>query len=115
MWHARTDEEREVLEALEDFFLPYIAVLPKEKASVLDQYLGQRRTQEEIAAAQGVSQQAVSKQLRTALRALINRIAADAHIHDEHLFANHQQGNGELAWFVFESYWFERFGRRFNG
>jgi predicted DNA-binding protein YlxM (UPF0122 family) len=114
IWRERSETDREFIEALEDFFLPYIAVLPKEKASVLDQYLGQRRTQEEIAAAQGVSQQAVSKQLRTALRALINRIAADAHIHDEYL---HEEGEtaAELAWFVFECYWYERFERRFNG
>jgi predicted DNA-binding protein YlxM (UPF0122 family) len=115
LWHERGEEEREVLEALEDFFTPYIATLPKEKASVLDQYLGQRRTQEQIADERGVSQQAVSKQLRAAFRALINRIAADAHIHDEYLNIGPDGTASELAWFVFECYWYERFERRFNG
>lgn len=114
LWTSRTDEEREVLEALEDFFTPYIALLPKEKASVLDQYLGQRRTQEQIADERGVSQQAVSKQLRAAFRALVRRIAQDAHSHDEDISKTFETP-AEAAWFVFECYWYDRFGRRFNG
>jgi len=111
LWQPRTDEERELIEALEDFFTPYIALLPKEKASVLDQYLGQRRTQEQIASAAGVSQQAVSKQLRAAVRALIRLISADWELHDDFINITDEQ----RAWFVFEAYWYERFGRRFSG
>jgi hypothetical protein len=107
LWSGRTDEEREVIEALEDFFTPYIATLPKGKASVLDQYLGQRRTQEQIASARGVSQQAVSKQLRAAVRALVRRIAEDA--------PGYSEDPSKSAWFVFERYWRNRFCRSFNG
>jgi len=114
LWHQRTDEEREFIEALEDFFTPYIALLPKEKASVLDQYLGLRRTQEQIADAAGVSQQAVSKQLRAAVRALVRRIAQDGGLAT--LPGNdHSITDSERAWFVFDRYWLDRFGRRFNG
>jgi len=112
IWSPRTDEERKFIEALEDFFTPYIALLPKEKASVLDQYLGQRRTQEQIASAAGVSQQAVSKQLRAAARALMRRIAEDW---PENELDPERPSSEQRAWFVFQAYWYDRFGRRFNG
>jgi hypothetical protein len=77
LWRPRSVDDRAYVVALEDFFQPYLGLLPRPKGNLLAEYMGSRRTQADIAEATGRTQQAVSAQLKTALRALIRRIAED--------------------------------------
>ena len=77
IWPPRTPEEQEYVEALDEFFTPYLARLPLAKANVILAYLGERKTQAEIGATQGITQQGVSKELRSAVRQLTRLVALD--------------------------------------
>ena len=77
LWPQRGDGEREYVLALEDFFAPYIALLPRPKGNLIEEYMGMRRTQADLARSEHVSQQAVSKAMKAALRSLTRLIAKD--------------------------------------
>ena len=76
-WRARSGEEREHVEAMEAFWAPYLAQLPRPKGNVLWQVMNARLPQADIAREAGTSQQAVSKQLRQSMRDLVRLVARD--------------------------------------
>jgi RNA polymerase sigma factor (sigma-70 family) len=108
LWEQR--EDHEVLEAIEEFFTPYLASMPQAKRRVIDDYMYGRRTQQQIATALGVSQQAVSKQLAAALRWVIARIASDERLKFDDDEDSSLIQDEELAWVAFNAFWERRFG-----
>jgi hypothetical protein len=103
LWEQR--EDHEVLEALEEFFAPYMSSMPHAKRRVLEEFMMDRKSQSEIAGDRNpeVTQQAVSKQIRAAVRWAVKAIADDtpgAGLYDDE----------ELAWVAFNEYWEGRFG-----
>lgn len=75
-WKQRaTPEEREKIEALEDFFTPYISQLPQAKGQVLYEYMFLRRTFDEVTGYR--SRQASSQALKRALQDLARLVAED--------------------------------------
>lgn len=102
LWEQR--EDHEVLDAVEEFFAPYMSLMPFTKRRVLDEYLLARRTQADLAAEAGVSQQAVSKQLASSVRWLTRVIANDSGL------SGSDREDSERAWFVFNEFWLDRFG-----
>lgn len=104
LWEQR--EDHEVLEAIEEFFAPYMSLMPFSKRRVLDEYLLARRTQADLAAEAGVSQQAVSKQLASAVRWLTRTIATDY----PDRIAITDVAAQVYAWAVFNEFWLDRFG-----
>jgi hypothetical protein len=108
LWEQR--EDHAVLAALEDFFAPYLSWMPSPKRRVLVEYLLGRRSQEDIAVELGVSQQAVSKQLRAAVRWVVREIARGVRADAPAVYVNGDSTDDELAWETFNDYWLERFG-----
>lgn len=76
-WHPRTHEEREWQETLEDFFTPYISMMPRPKANLLWHVFGQGNTYQEAGADEGMSRQGAQQAVKRALRDLTKRIALD--------------------------------------
>jgi hypothetical protein len=110
LWTQR--EDHDTLDALEEFFTPYLATMPHAKRRLIDGYIYNRRSQARLAETLGVSQQAVSKRLAAALRWLVKTIA------DEQRFLAEVAGDyetmsaedEELAWHSFNTFWEGRFG-----
>lgn len=113
VWLQRTESDRQVVEAVEDFLVPYLALMPDPKRRILDSYFADRKTQEAVGEVLGVSHQAVSKQLRAAVRTLVRLIARDAArtATEATLLEENGYDDGARAWYVFARYWEERFGR----
>lgn len=76
-WRERGDSERDWLLLLDDFFLPYLALLPRAKGNLLRQVFGDLATYQEVGDAERVSRQAAQQSTVRALRALTRVIAED--------------------------------------
>lgn len=110
MWHDRTPEDREYIEALEDFFDPYIAMLPRPKGNLIREYMGMRRTQRDIGRSEGVTRSAVTHALKRALRDLTRLIAKDdpEWVPPADKRRRDYEGEKEAAERVFGRYWRRR-------
>lgn len=111
LWEQR--EDHAVLEAVEEFFAPHMAVMPGAKRRVLEEYLLGRRSQTDMAGELGVSQQAVSKQLRSAVRWVVRDIADDQRFHAEvagDMETASTTDDAALAWTAFNTFWVRKFG-----
>lgn len=103
LWEQR--EDHVVLEALEEFFAPYMSAMPHSRRRVLEEYLMDRRTLAEIADGREpeVSKQAIHQQIRRAVSWMVKTIADStpgAGLYDDE----------ELAWEAFNAFWERRFG-----
>jgi hypothetical protein len=113
LYAGRTAEDREYVMALEDFFDPYIALLPRPKGNLIREYMGMRRTEADIARTAGVTQQAVSQALQRALRALTALVARDdpEWVPPADKRRRDYEGEREAAERVFDRYWQKRKAR----
>jgi hypothetical protein len=100
LWSQR--EDHEVLAAVEEFFTPYIALMPAAKRRVLDEYLLGHRSQEDIARELGVDQSTVSRRLWASARWLTRLVAQDTN--------DSTATDEQRAWAVFNEFWLDRFG-----
>ena len=109
-WLERADATE--LAVLEDFLTPYIALLPRAQARVLDEWMYSRKSHREVAETLGMDHSNVTKRLRTAVRRLIREIANDQRFMLEIVGEDPQDdvGDGELAWAVFLEYRKARLG-----
>jgi hypothetical protein len=103
LWEQR--EDHEVLAALEEFFSPYMSAMPHAKRRVLEEYLMDRKTFEDIAGDRDptITKQAVHQQVKRAVAWVIKAIADStpgAGLYDDE----------ELAWVAFNEFWERRFG-----
>jgi hypothetical protein len=112
MWPPREDQEE--VDALDEFFAPYYLRLPQPKANLLMDYFGARNTQSELAGPSGVTQQAISKDLKSAVRALTRLIAEDCPTFNppEDGRKRDDAEEGRAAQEVLNTWWYERFGKR---
>lgn len=110
IWRPRNAADREYVEALEEFFAPYVAILPRPKGNLITEYTGMRRTQASLAESKGVTQQAVSKALMSAMRALVHIIAKDdpAYVPPQDGRRRDFEGETQAAERVFVRFWLER-------
>ena len=112
LWRARTEGEQEEIEALDEFFAPYLIRLPLAKQNLIHDYMGWRKTQTDIGREVGVSQQAVSKDLHAAVRALTRLVAEDDPMferpRDNRRRSRHDENDAAMR--VLNAWWFERFG-----
>lgn len=110
VWAGRTPEDREYIEALEDFFDPYIAMLPRPKGNLIREYMGMRRTQRDIGRSEGVTRSAVTHALKRALRDLTRLIAKDdpEWVPPADKRRRDYEGEKEAAERVFGRYWRRR-------
>ncbi|MES2155991.1 MAG: hypothetical protein V4510_12730 [bacterium] len=76
-WRGRTPGEREWAETLEDFFTPYLALLPGPKLRLMEQVFNDTRTYAEVGEESGISRQGAHQSVQRALRALTRVIAED--------------------------------------
>ena len=76
-WRKRTHEEQEWQEKLDQFFAPYLAMLPRPKGNLLRSLYGDLRSFTELGLDARTSRQAAFKAARSARRALIRLIAED--------------------------------------
>lgn len=75
---SRSSEEREYMEVLEDFFQPYIAMLPRPKGELLRQMMNDQKTYAQIQEDEGrASRGSTVNAGKRALQALIRLIAQD--------------------------------------
>lgn len=109
-WKQRVSElEREKIEALEEFFQPYIAQLPVAKGQVLYEYMFLRRTLEEVGGYR--SKQAAHQALQRALQDLA-RIVAEDHGYagpEDKRFRDKNAETREMK-LALNRFWSERFG-----
>lgn len=112
LWRARTEFEQEEIEALDEFFAPYMIQLPLAKQNLIHDYMGWRKTQTEIGEETGISQQAVSKDLRAAIRQLTRLVAEDDpdFIPAPDGRKRNQALEDEAAGRVLNAWWEKRFG-----
>lgn len=107
-WSQRGLAEREKMEALEEFFAPYLSQLTYAKGNLILQYMGERQSLGAIGKDRGVSRQAIHKQLRTALRMLTKLVAED------HGYTTARPRNygdeSRVALEALNEYWKKRFG-----
>jgi predicted DNA-binding protein YlxM (UPF0122 family) len=75
LWGERDD--RELVEVLEEFFDPYIAMLNYPKGNVLRQFINDRFTYAEAAEEGSLSRWGAWKQVRSAMREVVKLIAQD--------------------------------------
>lgn len=76
LWHTgRTPEERKRMEQLEDFLLPYIALLPRPKGELLRSVMNDQLSFEDVPGY--TDRHNARRAVKRALRALIKVIAAD--------------------------------------
>ena len=77
-WRKRTPSEQEWAEALEDFFTPYLAMLPGPKLRLMEHVFNDLRTYDEAAEEAGYfDRSGARKAVQGALRALTRLIAED--------------------------------------
>jgi hypothetical protein len=77
-WRERTPSEREWANTLEDFFTPYLAMLPGPKLRLMEQVFNDTRTFAEVAEAGAYADRSgPRKAVQRALRDLTRRIAED--------------------------------------
>ena len=113
LWPERGDADEDTVEVLDDFFEPYLSLLPRTQGNVLRQYMGERRTYGELGGHHSSAQERVER----ALRRLIRLVAED----DPNCPApgggrgNRRDFDGEVAAAhrVLDRYWQRRFGVSF--
>lgn len=114
LWPPRSGSDRDVMDALEDFFEPYLSMLPRPKGNVVREYMGFRRTQSTIAERKGITQQAVSARLLSAVRHLTRIIAIDDPLYRELAAGDGRRSFQDeapaAAQRVLNVYWTKRFG-----
>ncbi len=116
LWAAqRTPEDREEVEAMEEFWFPYLHMLPVPKANILWQVMNARLTYEQIGEARGTSRQAAHDAVRTATRDLLRLVAADEPRFVPHADKRRRDYEGEeaAALHVLNRYWKGRFGHNY--
>lgn len=80
-WKHRTLEDRDWVLALDEFFAPYLAMLPRPKGNLVQQIYGDLSTYQAVADETGVSRQAAHKATRKAVEQLTKLIAMDDHVY----------------------------------
>lgn len=76
-WRPRTDSELEWYEVLEEFFVPYLSLLPKAKGNLLMEVFADQRTLVDLGTEASMTRQGAHKAKQSAVRALTRRIAED--------------------------------------
>jgi len=76
-WRARTLEEKEWALALESFFTPYVALLPRPKGNLLQQVFNDLRTYADVGEEAGIKRQSAHEAVERAVRDLTRLIASD--------------------------------------
>lgn len=76
-WRERSEGELEWLYLLDQFFAPYIAMLPRPKGNLVRQVFGDRMTYAEVAEANGVKRQSAHEATKRAVQDLTRLIAED--------------------------------------
>lgn len=76
-WREREYEERQWLELLDDFFAPYLAMMPKDKGNLLRQVYGDLSTYQEVAANEHVAKSTAHEAVQRAVRDVTRLIAED--------------------------------------
>mgnify|MGYP003576198420 FL=1 len=74
-WQPRTAAESSMIDALEEFFWPYLAELGVDEGFMLHRYLFDRATYQEIADDLGSTRQNVHRRVKTAIRTVTRRVA----------------------------------------
>ena len=77
LWRPRSGEEADWLQTLDDFFAPYLAMLPRAKGNLVRAIYGDLATYEEAAQAEGIARQSAHEATKRAVRDLTRRIAED--------------------------------------
>ncbi len=104
LFPTRSLEDAERNEALEAFFASYLVRMTDKRNELLEDAIlyGEDSTQAQLAAERGVSQQAVSKQLRAAQAWLVREVAKD--------WPDPEGTTEQRFEAVLNAYWQERFG-----
>lgn len=76
-WAQRGDTERGWAWQLEDFFAPYLSMMPRQKGNLLRQVINDGKTYAEIGAESKVTRQAAHAAVQRAMRDLTKLIARD--------------------------------------
>lgn len=78
MWEQRSPDEQQWIDALDDFFAPYIAMLPRPKGNLIREVFNDRHTYVEVGKDnQFYDRQAARKAVQRAVRDLTKLIAQD--------------------------------------
>lgn len=76
-WRERTTTEKEWLYLLDQFFAPYLSMLPRAKGNLVREVFGEVRTYQEVADERGVRRQSAHEAVQRAVRDLTRLIALD--------------------------------------
>lgn len=109
--------DRDTVEALEEFFSPYIAMLPRPKGNVLRQLVNDTLTYQEIAEDRDVSRQGAWKQVNAAVTELVRLVARDDPAFTPPRDGRRRDKRAELASAaaVLNRFWKEKFGDVYPG
>ena len=103
VWHPRSAHERELVEALEDFFETHLPALrPEGKQQALEDLMYARASLNELAEDKGVSKQAVSQARKRALTWVMRELSSQ--------WPDPEGSVEARAYAVFAAYWRDRFG-----
>jgi hypothetical protein len=86
-WRERSADEKRWMYLLDEFFAPYIAMMPRPKGNLLRQVFGERATFSEAGTESGMSKQGAQQATARAVRDLTRLIA-----HDDPLFRPERDG-----------------------
>jgi hypothetical protein len=109
LWKHRSQEDVEVMVALEEFFTPYLDRMKYEHAEALRRLFNDRLTYREQAGIRQVSRQAQHKLVRRAVKQLMREVAMDCPRPTSAWLTE------ERALCTLDAYWQERFGYSFPG
>ena len=76
-WRPRGADEKRWVHLLDDFFAPYIAMLPRPKGNLVTQVYGEQRTYAEVGEEAGIARQSAHEAVQRAVRDLTRLIADD--------------------------------------
>ena len=76
-WHPRSLVEKQWVQLLDDFFTPYLAMLPRPKGNLVRQVYGEQRTYTEVGQESGIARQSAHEAVQRAVRDLTRLIAND--------------------------------------
>jgi hypothetical protein len=76
-WRPRTPHERDWANLLDDFFMPYIAMLPRPKLNLVQQLFNDLKTYTEVAEYEGTARSTAHENVQRAVRDLTRLIAND--------------------------------------
>jgi hypothetical protein len=76
-WKPRNPGDQEWVFLLDEFFAPYLALLPRAKGNLVRQLFGDLHTYQEIADSEGIARSSAHEAVRRAVRDLTRRIAED--------------------------------------